>query len=373
MTAALPDPSDQADSLVRRSLEIILSSQAPNGAFLASPSFEQYRYAWLRDGAFMAEALDLAGAGQAARRFHDWVAAVVLESRVGMERSIDAGRAGQAPTPDDYLHCRYQVDGRPGPDDWPTFQLDGPGIWLWSLGHHVRTGGALGQEHLEAARLVGRYLAALWARPSYDAWEEFPEHVHTSTLAAILAGLVALRLADPGGGDSGGEMATARVALEARLGANGGSEYTKWSGNDDVDASLLWLAAPYGLIDPRSPRFARTLRRIEEELVSEDGGVHRYRADTYYGGGEWLLLTAALGRVYLRRNQPGDRARAIRCREWIERQAGPDGSLPEQVATVALAPAGIDEWQARWGESASPLVWSHAAYLALCLELRDSR
>jgi GH15 family glucan-1,4-alpha-glucosidase len=145
--------------------------------------------------------------------------------------------------------------------------------------------------------------------------------------------------------------------------------FTKWEGSQAVDASLLWLGMPYELIDLDDPRYAATVRRIEEELVSPGGGVHRYRGDTYYGGGEWILLTASLGSVYARRDHPGDRSRAERLQAWIEAQAGADGSLPEQVAAQALDPSRIEEWRRRWGESARPLAWSHAMYLLILGDL----
>jgi GH15 family glucan-1,4-alpha-glucosidase len=361
--ATAPGPDGR---LAAVSLEVILAGQSESGAFVASPTFGQYRYAWFRDGAFIAEGLDIAGRLDASGRFHDWVAGVIVGARDGIERSIAAGQAGHSPPPGDYLHCRYELDGTPGPDDWPTFQLDGPGIWLWSLAHHAEAGGVLRQEHHEAAALAARYISALWNHPSYDAWEESPAHVHTSTRAALLAGLRAVpRLlresADPSIG-----IARERVE-ELLLGAGG--PLTKWHGTDAVDGSLLWIVAPYDLLDPHDPTFATTLARIEAELVSVDGGVHRYATDTFYGGGEWLLLTAALGRVYIRRNGSGDRDRAARCLRWIEAQASRDGWLPEQVATQALHPDRIDEWRKAWGESACPLLWSHATYLALLHEL----
>ena len=171
----------------------------------------------------------------------------------------------------------------------------------------------------EAARRAARYLAVLWPLPCADAWEESPEHVHTSTLAAIGAGLEAAvsldhRLADEP------EITTARAAIGDRLSTDGGA-FTKWSGSTAVDASLLWMAAPYELLVPTEPRFAATLSRIESELISADGGVHRYRADTFYGGGAWPLLTAAYGRVLLRRG--GDQGRrAGTGRLALDRAAG---------------------------------------------------
>jgi GH15 family glucan-1,4-alpha-glucosidase len=365
-----PDPAignalDQAFDLRKRSLEIILANQDPGGAFIASPTFGQYRYSWLRDGGFIAEALDLAGEADASRRFHEWVARVVLGSAAGIERSIEAGRRGRRPDAGDYMPCRYRVDGSPGPDDWPTFQLDGPGIWLWSLEFHRKRGGPVAGTLTEAAQLVARYLAALPDSPCYDAWEEWPDRVHTSTRAAILAGLRAA--ASLGVADDSVTLAVGR--LEDELVERPPDVYTKWGGSDAVDASLLWIVAPYGLVEPSHPTFARTLRRIEAELVSSDSGVHRYRDDTYYGGGAWMLLTAGLGRVYLRRGEDGDVGRARRAHRWIQAQADARGFLPEQIPDDALHPERIDEWRARWGESARPLLWSHASFVALDTEL----
>lgn len=368
MSRMSTEPRRPPVDLRARSIEVILAGQAASGAFVASPTFEQYRFAWFRDGAFVAEALDLVGRSDASHRFHAWAAGVILRSADGIGRAIEAARAGRVPAPEDYIHCRYRLDGSVGPEDWPTSQLDGPGIWLWSLARHAATGGSITSAMRKAAALVAAYLAACSDLPSYDAWEESPDHVHTSTQAAILAGLRAVRRLGIADDEA---IAEAERILDERLTNPPGGLYTKWAGSSEVDASLLWIVAPYGLVGPEHPAFARTLRRIEAELVSESGGVYRYRNDTYYGGGEWPLLTAALGRVYLRRGLPSDRDRAVAARRWIEAQADPAGHLPEQVATHALHPEQIDAWRARWGESACPLLWSHAAYLALVAELES--
>lgn len=356
------------ERLRERSIEIILASQAPSGAFIAGPGFSQYGYAWFRDGAFIASALDRVGHGEAAARFHRWAARVVLHSRHGLDRAAAAARDGRRPEVADYLHCRYAADGSPAAEDWPSFQLDGPGIWLWSLAGHVHRGGRLTEELRVAARGVGRYLAELWRLPAFDAWEEFPDEVHTSTLAAILAGLRALREVDP---EAPERVTQAADDIERTLGeaADAVGYFAKWRGNREVDASLLWLAVPYELVGVDDPHFAATVQRIERDLVAPGGGVHRYRADTYYGGGAWVLLAASLARVYLRRDGPGDIERAEHIRGWIEAQADGEGHLPEQVAADALRPEAIDPWRRRWGESARPLIWSHAFYLELVGDL----
>ncbi|MEO5919468.1 MAG: glycoside hydrolase family 15 protein [Candidatus Limnocylindrales bacterium] len=354
----------RSNALASHSLEVIRRWQTDQGAFLASPSFSQYGYSWLRDGAFISEALDVVGDLESAARFHAWVANVVLDRSAGMERAIGAARAGLIPEPSDYLHCRYAPDGTTGPEDWPTFQLDGPGIWLWSLGHHVRSGGTIPNQAAEAGALVARYLAALRHTPASDAWEEFPQHVHTSTLGAVVAGLRGARDL----GLATAEVDAARDEIEAAL-LGPSAHWTKWADNSAVDASLTWLVAPYGLVEPDVGPAAETLRRIESELEDADGGVHRYLDDTYYGGGAWTLNTAYLARARLRRGGDGDRQLAERALRWIEAQADGLGDLPEQVPTRALHPGRIDEWRELWGESARPLLWSHASYLVLRHEL----
>jgi GH15 family glucan-1,4-alpha-glucosidase len=357
--------------LVEVSLEVISAGQAPSGAFLASPTFSQYGYSWFRDGAFIAEALDSYGRLDEAARFHHWVARVVLGSAAGVERARQAARAGRTPGDADYLRCRYAADGSPAGADWPDFQLDGPGIWLWSLAGHLAHGGQLEAESADAVGIVARYLGDLWETPCADAWEEHQEHVHASTLAAIRAGIEAAVSMVPSLA-SEGAIIRLRDQIEGRMSIVDGA-YTKWAGNAEVDASLLWMAAPYGSVPATEARFAATLRRIEDEIISPGPGVHRYRSDTFYGGGAWPVLTSAYGRVLLRRDGPGDLARALDALRWIEAQADEHGHLPEQVADHALAPEHIDEWRELWGQSARPLLWSHAAYLSLRAELVGRR
>ncbi len=129
-----------------------------------------------------------------------------------------------------------------------------------------------------------------------------------------------------------------------------------------MDASLLGVGVPYGLLPAGGKIMEATLGRISRELVAPDGGVYRYNRDVYYGGGEWLLLTAWLGWYYVR---TGRRQKAGECLQWVARQARPNGDLPEQVAHHLLAPKHRVKWEARWGLSACPLLWSHAMYLIL--------
>lgn len=346
--------------LFRRSIEIILDGQSPSGAYVACPNFPTYHYSWFRDGAFIAYAMDLIGEHDSAARFHAWAAACILERQEIVQRAINRCRAGQPLSESDILHTRYTLDGKDGvKDEWPNFQLDGFGTWLWALGEHIQmTHQLLRSDWAKASRLIADYLAALWRLPCFDCWEEFPEHVHTYTLAALYGGLrsqVSL-------GDN--EHKPTLDAIKAHILSNTVAEncFVKAVGRTDVDASLIGLAVPYQVVAPDDPRMAQTIVNIEETLIRDGGGVHRYADDTYYGGGEWVQLTAWLGWYYAQSGQI-QKARALLA--WIEDQADLRGCLPEQIPSHLNAPSFYETWRGHWGEIASPLLWSHAKYLIL--------
>jgi GH15 family glucan-1,4-alpha-glucosidase len=55
--------------------------------------------------------------------------------------------------------------------------------------------------------------------------------------------------------------------------------------------------------------------------------------------------------------------------DWIAAAASGDGELPEQLEEYLLHPRKRAEWVDRWGPPARPLLWSHALFLTLALEL----
>jgi len=360
-------------SLVQHSIRVILANQAPTGAFPASPTFPTYRYAWFRDGAFIAYAMDVVGQHQSAHRFHEWVARTVLRHAGRAERAILKAEHRQ-PLGEDYLHTRYTVEGEEGREDWPNFQLDGLGTWLWSLAEHLRrTSAPLPLTWVPAVDVATRYLATLWPYPCYDLWEEHPQHFHPYTLAAIYAGLRAGQrlLAANAGENAVISHSLAQVADQVcqfllQQGVQEGylAKYFDHKGRpySGVDASLVGVATPYRLLQPGDPVMQATVARIEADLCYPGGGVYRYREDTYYGGGEWVLLAAWLGWYYA---DLGKRERAGELLRWVESQADAEGHLPEQVSDHPLAAEHHGKWVARWGPVARPLLWSHAMYLIL--------
>jgi len=273
------------------SIATIRAGQSSGGAYVACPAFSPYRFSWLRDGSFIADAMSRVGEVESAEAFFGWVA-----------RIVDSGLGFDA---------RYTLDGERDATDWPHRQHDGWGLWLWALREHAgRHGG--GGSWRDAAAATEAHLERVREEPCVDWWEE-RHGLHAATLACIAAGL-------------GDDLDLSRA--EERL-----------------DASLLVLPLlGFGAVDVTP-------------LVSPGGGVHRHPDDVYYGGGEWLLLTAMLGLA-----EPAHGEERL---EWIAAHAAPDGRLPEQSHDHLLHPDRYDDWVTRWGPPPSPLLWSHAMFLTL--------
>lgn len=366
-----------ATNLYERSLHIILDNQKAGGAFLACPTMPDYQFSWFRDGAYIAYALTLDGAEgsaqysgsmaaqwEAAFRFHNWCAVQVVNRAEALNRAVACAAAGQTPDPRDLLNARYRVEGDEGPDDWPEFQLDGPGTWLWSLHEYVMALGWMPLPHIweQAVILASRYLAGMWRLPCYDCWEERGEYVHTSTLGAIYAGLKAAKKLVPGLDYSGVCDEIRAFVLEHCI--TPGGELAKSVGVDGVDSNLLSIAVPHGMFAADDPLMVRTVERIERDLHAATGGVHRHLDDTYYGGGAWVLLELHLAWYYIEAGQPEKAAPTL---AWVQSLADAEGCLPEQVNTAMLAPDYYEPWVAQRGTIANPLLWTHAMYMIVSL------
>ena len=300
---------------------MIKAGQAPSGGYYACPDFPNYRYSWFRDGSFIADAMSIVGERESAEAFFDWGARVIERHH-----------------PD--LRTRYTVEGEVDESEWPERQWDGYGLFLWAVARHRERHPGVDPERWAAAgALAADWLAERWREPCTDWWEE-RDGVHAATVACIWAGL-----------DAHGHPETQAIERE-HLAEPAGFR---------PDASLLALVPPVG------PSGADAILAVVREHLSPGGGLHRHLDDTYYGGGEWLLLTAMLGVAEAR---AGDRRAAQRRLDWVEAHATADGLLPEQSQDHLLHPSMYEPWVERWGPPPSPLLWSHAMHLALAAELR---
>lgn len=350
----------QADDIRLHSRSVILENQHPSGAFPAAVDYSVYNYCWFRDGAFIADSLSRVGEIEAATRFHEWCGRIVDDRRDLIMNLVERKTAGDEIPGSDMLPTRFTLDGDDGAEDWWDFQLDGYGTWLWALNEHIDRYDIDAGPFVAAVETTVVYLSAFGDQPCFDWWEEFEEQRHLSTLCSIVAGL-----------DAASNILTMDGAIAATNAANrirslvedsyATTGYlTKWIGSKAVDGSLLSAAVPFAVVQPGSDIAEATYERILTDLVAD--GVYRYRGDTFYGGGEWINLTAWLGLYEI----ATDRVElALSRRDWIVAQAIGDGDLPEQVSSQTQSPDRIEEWRSRWGPVATPLLWSHAMFLTL--------
>lgn len=315
------------DEYIRKSAAVIAGFQEESGAYPASPNFANYRYTWFRDGSFTADAMSRAGDIESAERFFAWGSKVVTDRR---DLILEGGR----------LYTRYTYEGQEVTDEWANFQLDGFGVFLWALKQHAVRHNRSVQQYQDAAGLLQHYLVTHWHEPCFDWWEE-REGVHAATLACVYAGLKAYEHPEA-------ETVKRTITLDG----------------ERTDASLL-VCGFFDAVNQES--FAPTLSRIEETLL-ENGGVYRYADDTYYGGGQWPVLSGLLGLYYVNSNRIDDAKKQL---EWCITQIGVHDWIPEQAQTDMLHPESYGEWVEKAGIPAAPLLWSHAMTITLASRLNE--
>jgi len=345
--------------LYKKSIQIIKDNQHKSGSYIASPDFEPYRYCWLRDGTFTAYAMDIVGEYESAERFHRWVNNIIKRYIYKIENIFKKLLKDEIINPNDFLHTRYTLKGYESKHKWVNFQLDGYGSWLWGLTQHIRFTGNenLLIEFKESINIIKKYLSLLWDHNNYDCWEENLDKVHISTLACIYGGIKEISQFYPNIKLSQLTNKIKEFVLNRGVVNN---HFVKYIGTNEVDASLLWLSTPFRLVETDEKVMLNTVDIIEKDLVKN--GVHRYKNDTYYGGGEWILLTAWLGWYYTEINQ---KSRAYNLLKWIESKADKDGNLPEQININVLNPDFYHKWVKEKGKPAKTLLWSHAIYIIL--------
>lgn len=371
--------------LLAHSISVILNNQDKSGAYIACPNFPTYHYCWLRDGSFTAYAMDRSGYFESSDRFYRWVGMVIERYSSKVAVLAEYIKNNKKPDSQCILNTRFTLDGfEEGENGWGNFQIDGYGSWLWGLAEHAKLSGdySILSDLAQPIETTIRYLQLAWKLPNYDCWEEHPNFLHPYSLATTYGGLAAILELQKAGvihlPESGitellsnvkqflleNSLADQRFAKHILPSVDGASFSPDI--HSGVDASLLGLATPYNVFPLDDARICLTIETIEKDLWLNGGGVYRYKADVYYGGGEWILLAGWLGWYY---TLAGQHAKASQLKRWIESTADAQGNLPEQVSEHLLAPAMRDHWIKEWGPVATPLLWSHAMYIILTREL----
>lgn len=356
------------EELRAASIQIILKNQSESGAYIASPNFKVYNYSWFRDGAFIADAMLDSGQVQSAQLFHSWVARIIVQRKSKIHELISRNERGERIHPDEHLHCRYGTDGQDADESWTNFQLDGFGTWLWGLDRYHSAGHKLDALQCEAVTLIIEYLTTFWMEPSFDWWEESFGHQHISTLGSISIGLQSASQWQFIGEETAAKARTVSREIKNYILDNGlhDGRLAKWVDGDGLDASLIALIAPFNLFKDDPKLSMRTVMAVDISLGRL--GTYRHKDDVYFGGGRWIILSAFLALAHI---EVGNLIPAQEILKWITEMADEDLNLPEQIASPLLHPEFRDEWIAKWGDPALPLLWSHAMFLKLLFTIEQ--
>lgn len=253
-----------------------------------------YRYTWIRDASFTAQALVSLGHRREAIGFLEWAESAAMK---------DGG-------PDRKLHLMYTLHGssniseqelahlegyrrsrpvRIGNKASEQFQLDIYGELLDAAWELARLGADVDDELARFLSWVADQACRLWQEPDYGIWEVRSEKQHFvySKLMVWVALDRALRLARRCGipGDTARWRRT-RDAVRASILENGYSEdrraFVQAYGSDAFDAANLHMSL-VGFLPPDDPRVQSTIDRYLEELT-ENGLVYRYRNEQTQDG-----------------------------------------------------------------------------------------
>ena len=370
--------------LYKRSTLVIRTQIDNRGAIIAGNDSDvlrfnrdTYSYLWPRDGALVADALDLAGYGEVTRRFFYL--------------------CGELITREGYLLHKYNPDGSLGSSwhAWSTpdgrlelpIQEDETGLPIWALWQHYERDRDIEFVRPLYSKLVraGGDFLATFREPrtrlpaaSFDLWEE-RRGIHAFTTAAVHAGLTAARNFAVAFGQH--ELAK-RYAVAAQEIKEAALTHL-WDGDRarfvrtvavlpdglivkdaTVDISLAGIFL-FGLLPADDPRVVSTMRAIEERLTVKTavGGIARYENDAYFRGSQdtsgvpgnpWFISTLWLAEWYIATARTmDDLERPHALLDWCLARALPSGVLAEQVHPDTGAPLSV-----------SPLTWSHAAFVS---------
>ncbi len=348
-----------------------------NGALLAASTTSlpetvgdsrqwDYRFVWIRDGSYAAEALLLAGDKVACRRFIEFMLNVV--DFVGKPFAAPFYRVDGTLSHGEkelrwlsgYQHTRPVRSGNAATDQI-QMDIEGDLLWVillyWAQAHDDE----FIREYWSVVETLVSWVAKNWRTPDASLWEFRDDddlYLHSQVMCwvSLKAGqtLASQVMHDDRQAALWGRTAQEiSEAIWADVKESGLDYFTQGQHHRQVDAALLTMPL-YGFVEADNPVFAKTLARIEETLL-EDSFVYRYREDNM-GAARYPFTLAGfwLARVFIRR---GDGPRADALIKAQLRSATDLGLFAEHVDPKTAEPHGN-----------FPQLFPHAALITTLIE-----
>ncbi len=381
-TVDFADLSTEIVGLYKRSLLIIRTQIDNGGAVLAANdsdvtmrATDHYSYLWTRDGALVANALDLADYPSLTRKFFELCGRIVSKEGYFLQKYNADGTVASG------WHAAW--DTRTKKPLLPI-QEDETALVIWALWEHYERFRDIEFMHKLYQPLIIRCAEFMndfrderlkLPKPSWNLWED-RRGIHTFTCATVVGGLRAAAKFAVLFGESERaekyETAAGEIVESMRehlyspkLGRF--LRALQFSGDEHfeidrtIDASLFAVFY-FGAFSADDKMVKNTMRAIEEKLwIDTDcGGIARFEDDGYMRvsekvtGNAWFICTLWLADYRIAVAETKDDLKgALEILEWTTKRALPSGVLAEQVHPFT-------------GEAVSvaPLTWSHSTFIA---------